>query len=116
VTVAAQYAIEKTIFPPRPLTTGPIPSSTPRRFLDLDLSEDRAFYWFAFAVLLVVLAGAHRLSRSRLGRAMVAVGHDPVVAAVAGVNPARVRVAAFAISGALAGLAGVLFTVLFRIE
>jgi virginiamycin B lyase len=113
VSLAAQLVLER-VLQPAPCCGGPAtPAGSPRQFLGLDLGSDRAFYLFAFAVLLVVLAGMHRLRAGRFGRAMVAVGTDPVAAAAHGINPVRVRVGAFAVAGALAGLAGVLSAPLY---
>jgi branched-chain amino acid transport system permease protein len=57
------------------------------------------------ATMLVV----DRLTRSRFGRAMIMLRSDEEVAATMGVKVAANRVAIFSISGALSGLAGVLF-------
>jgi branched-subunit amino acid ABC-type transport system permease component len=48
------------------------------------------------------------LVRSRLGKSMRAVADDADVAALLGINPRRVALIAFAVAGALAGLAGLL--------
>ena len=63
------------------------------------------------AVLAVVVAGvalffAANLSNSRVGRAMRLVRDDDVAAELVGVNLARTRVTAFAVSAALAALGG----------
>jgi branched-chain amino acid transport system permease protein len=57
---------------------------------------------FAAAMLLV----SWNLVRGRFGRALVAVRDHEAAAATAGINPARVKVAAFATSGLYAGVAG----------
>lgn len=49
------------------------------------------------------------VARSRPGRAMRAVADDPEAAALVGVPVDRVRLGAFALAGALAGLAGLLY-------
>lgn len=62
------------------------------------------------AVGLAVGIAADRYAvRSRLGRAMRAVADDPEAASLVGVPVDRVRLAAFALAGALAGLAGLLY-------
>jgi branched-chain amino acid transport system permease protein len=69
-----------------------------------------AGYAVAIYLLLgVTLLGAARALRSRWGEALRLVGQDEEVAATAGVRVARVRVAAVAVSGGLAGLGGALF-------
>jgi ribose transport system permease protein len=64
---------------------------------------------FAGALLLVALVDI-ALRRTVAGRHLVAVGDNPRAAWAAGVDPRPVRVAAFAVAGALAGLAAVLHT------
>ena len=61
---------------------------------------------FAALVTMVVLAN---FLRSRFGRALRAVRDDEIAAAASGLNPARLRVLAFSVSAAAAGLAGGLF-------
>ena len=61
---------------------------------------------FGAIVTMVVLAN---FLRSRFGRALRAVRDDEIAAAASGLNPARLRVLAFAVSAATAGLAGGLF-------
>ena len=65
---------------------------------------------FAFVVVLVVGQGLRDL---RSGRELYAIGSNPEAARLAGVRSDRRVNAAFVISGALAGLGGVLFTARF---
>ena len=51
------------------------------------------------------------LLRSRFGRALVAVRDNPVAATAAGVSLVRIKMMAFVVSAAMAGLAGALFAV-----
>jgi ribose transport system permease protein len=60
-------------------------------------------------VLLVVCLFIER--RTILGRALKAVGAGELAAAASGLNVARYKILAFAISGALAAIAGLLFAV-----
>jgi len=59
--------------------------------------------------LAVGLAADRYVVRSRLGRAMRAVADDPEAALLVGVPVDRVRLAAFVLAGAVAGLAGLLY-------
>lgn len=61
---------------------------------------------FLLAVL-VVIAGQVLLSRTVLGRQMIAIGTNPEAVRLSGIDPRPVVVAVFAISGVLSGLAGV---------
>jgi branched-chain amino acid transport system permease protein len=61
----------------------------------------------------VVLAfvGVRNLSRSRYGRGMVAARDNPLAATASGVSLLRIKLFAFAVSAALAGLAGAFYAV-----
>ena len=61
---------------------------------------------FMLAVLLVA-AGEVLLSRTILGRHMIAIGTNPEAVRLSGIDPRPVVVAVFAISGLLSGVAGV---------
>lgn len=64
------------------------------------------------AVSMVVL---HQfVARTRMGRAMRAIAEDREIAALMGVNVDRVISLTFAVGGAMAGIAGVLWALLFR--
>lgn len=60
------------------------------------------------ATVLILIAYELVMNRSRLGKATKAVAHSPDVASLMGINVPVVMMGAFAVSSALAGLAGVL--------
>lgn len=62
--------------------------------------------WVVVAVVVIALAVFFRATL--YGKAMIACADDPAGARATGINPSRMRTIAFAISGALAGLGGVL--------
>ncbi|HET9259211.1 MAG TPA: branched-chain amino acid ABC transporter permease [Acidimicrobiia bacterium] len=64
--------------------------------------------------LLLWLALFFVIERTKLGRAMRAVGEDREIAALMGINVDRTIISTFAIGGALAGAAGILFVQLFN--
>jgi branched-chain amino acid transport system permease protein len=66
-------------------------------------------YYVSLALLaaLVVLFGV--LERSRLGRSFVALREDELASACMGLNPARIKLFAFALGAAIAGMAGALY-------
>jgi rhamnose transport system permease protein len=66
-------------------------------------------YLVAIAVILVA-AAAYALRSYRSGRELYAIGSNPEAAVLAGIPVGRRLFAAFVLSGAVAGLAGVLFT------
>jgi len=71
-------------------------------------------------LLVVVVAAAAMLAlwllveRTKTGKAMRAVAEDSEIAALMGINVNRIIVTTFAVGGALAGVAGILWGVLFR--
>ncbi|HEX6236146.1 MAG TPA: ATP-binding cassette domain-containing protein [Acidimicrobiales bacterium] len=71
--------------------------------------SEQAVYYVALAVLAIVLTGLRGVRRSRFGRVLVALRDNPQSAEAYAVDGRRVRLAAFALSGAVAGLAGALF-------
>ncbi|HEV2452450.1 MAG TPA: branched-chain amino acid ABC transporter permease [Streptosporangiaceae bacterium] len=62
--------------------------------------------WVASAAALITLVLLANLARSRVGRSWRAVRDNEIAAALSGLNVARLRVLAFVISAACAGLAG----------
>ena len=68
----------------------------------------RGFPVPALIMLLLVLVGAFVLSRAKFGRHVYAVGGNEEAARLSGVPIRRVKLGVYAISGACAGLAGVL--------
>jgi branched-chain amino acid transport system permease protein len=75
----------------------------------LQVESESAVYLLALAVLVVVMAGLRGVRTSRFGRALVALRDNEAAAASFGVDPLRLRLGAFALSGAIAALAGGLF-------
>jgi branched-chain amino acid transport system permease protein len=71
--------------------------------------DPRWFYYLALAALAVVVVAMRRLEQSRLGRAWVAVREDELAASAMGISATRVKLSAFAMSSAVAGLAGCLY-------
>jgi branched-chain amino acid transport system permease protein len=69
---------------------------------------ERAFYFLCLGFLVVCLAAAASFRRQHSGRMLIALRDNQRAAASYAVAPVRTRLAAFAISGAFAGVAGVL--------
>ena len=72
-------------------------------------SDYRLFYYLTLLVLAGVVVLLWNLEKSRLGRAWVALREDQLAATCMGISAPRVKMAAFAVSSGLAGLAGCLF-------
>ena len=84
------------------------------KFGEIDLGmafavDPRWFYYLALLALAAVVFAMRRLEQSRLGRAWVAVREDELAATAMGISAARVKLSAFGISSAVAGLAGCLY-------
>lgn len=70
------------------------------------LANDQWEYVECLVVAVVLFVLAWNLSRSRIGRAMVAVRDQELAASTVGIHLARVKVGTFALSAAYAGIAG----------
>ncbi len=105
------------------LTNGPkgIASIDPIRFAGIDFgvttrlgplvfSEAIKYYYFLFAVLLVVIVVNLRLQDSRIGRAWEAIREDELAARSMGINTTRMKLLAFAMGASFAGVAGGMFS------
>jgi branched-chain amino acid transport system permease protein len=73
------------------------------------LSRDQSFYLLAVPVLVLATIFAKNVVRSRPGRAFQAIRDREIAAAVIGVNLARYKVSAFALSSFYAAAAGALY-------
>jgi branched-chain amino acid transport system permease protein len=80
----------------------------PVLFERIDLGSDRAYYYFCLVVVALIATCCSRLRTTRSGRALISTRDYPRLAQAFGINVARTRMAAFAISGFIASIAGVL--------
>ncbi|MEY2570556.1 MAG: hypothetical protein QOE63_906, partial [Acidimicrobiaceae bacterium] len=80
----------------------------PDLFGQIGLSGPTAMYELCLAVLIICLVALHGVRRSRTGRALLALRDNERGAQAFGLDPTRVRLTAFAMSGALAAVAGCL--------
>jgi urea ABC transporter permease protein UrtC len=78
-----------------------------------DLYDTIPVYYVMLGVLALVLAGMTWLQHRPFGLALAAVRENELRAATLGHNVTRLKIGAFAIAGALAGLSGALFVVQF---
>jgi branched-chain amino acid transport system permease protein len=78
----------------------------PSPVLGFDFGSARGLYWLAVAMLLVTLAVAYAIERSRFGRALVAVREDETLAAFLGINVTAYKLAAYVLSSTLAAMVG----------
>jgi rhamnose transport system permease protein len=84
-------------------------SDMPREFLALGTSALAGIPWLTIMALLVLILGGWFLRTQRAGRELYAIGSDPAAANLYGLKVTQRVIAAFVVSGGLAGLAGVLF-------
>jgi branched-chain amino acid transport system permease protein len=78
----------------------------------IDILKTQAVVIMASILLLIVLYTI--VMRTKMGKAMRAVAEDKEIAALMGINVDRVIVITFAMGAAAAGVAGVLYALLFR--
>jgi branched-chain amino acid transport system permease protein len=77
--------------------------------LGLSLSGDRAFFLFTCGCFAAAAMGVVLLRRSAFGRRLVALKDSPAACAMLGINLTATKLAVFATSAGIAGLAGGLF-------
>ena len=82
-----------------------LPGMSPATFV----TDYRPFFYITLIILTVVVIFLRNLENSRTGRAWVAIREDELAAACMGINVTRAKLAAFAVSAGLAGLAGCLY-------
>jgi branched-chain amino acid transport system permease protein len=75
----------------------------------IDLAHDTSFYYLVLALLAATIFLLNRVVDSRFGRALVGIRENETRMEAIGFATFRIRLIAFVIAGALAGLAGVLF-------
>src|SRR5581483_5847217 len=90
----------------RPVLWGRLSLDTPSAIGPLHLSPDAKFFYVCVVFLCLVLAMARSLRTYRSGRVLMTVRDNPRMAQSLGVNLTSSRLAAFAMSGLIAGLAG----------
>ncbi|MEY2420819.1 MAG: hypothetical protein QOI95_886 [Acidimicrobiaceae bacterium] len=81
----------------------------PALFGRIDIDSPTGMYYVVLAVLVCCLVGLRGVRESRTGRALLAMRDNEKGAQAYGLNATRTRLVAFALSGALASLAGCLF-------
>lgn len=74
-----------------------------------DLENEKTFYFVCLAFLVVAMLAALSFRRNRSGRVLIGARDNQRAASVYGINVTLARLAAFAVSGGIAGMAGVLF-------
>ena len=81
----------------------------PLKFFRFTISTTRGYYWFLLGCVVVVLIVLYCISESRTGRAWKASREDPLAAELMGMPVNRLKIMAFSLGAAIAGLAGSVF-------
>ncbi len=81
----------------------------PPKIGDFYLESETSFYYLVLIVLILTVLAAVNILRSPTGRAMIAIRDSETAAQTMGVNLAKYKTTAFAISALFTGLAGSLF-------
>jgi branched-chain amino acid transport system permease protein len=101
----SSYVLNRTVFgdwlPGRRIDRGTL--------LGIELASETAMFYATLAVLAVALVRVVGLRRSRTGRVLIAIRENEKAARAYGVNSTRTSLAAFALSGFLAAVAGALY-------
>jgi len=72
-------------------------------------TDYRLFYFLTLGLVMVVVILLANLENSRLGRTWIAIREDELAATCMGINAPRAKLASFAVSAGIAGLAGCLY-------
>ena len=109
-TLALAVAVSSAFISPHFLSNH-LPGSVGRPdVLGLDMNTNpRAYFYFSVVMTALMVYLAVRLRRSRTGRILIAMRDNERMAQAYGVHLVRARLMAFAISGGMAGFAGVLY-------
>jgi branched-chain amino acid transport system permease protein len=75
----------------------------------LDFDNERAMYYLSLACLVLAIIIVVNLRRSRFGRLLIAMRENEANVQSFGVSAVRLKLTAFAVSGALAGFSGAVF-------
>jgi len=102
------YAVGKWLMP-NTLTAGIV---RPVLYGRIDLANNRSYYYVCLLLLVLTMLAAYAFRRNRSGRVLIASSDNQRAAPSYGINLVRTRLAAFAVSGGMAGMAGVLIVYL----
>ena len=91
-----------------PETGSSLQLGRPRPF-GIDFDHEDRYYWLCLGVFVIVALMVYRLRRTGPGRAMLAVRDNEASAASLSLAPWKVKLTAFALSGAIATFAGLLY-------
>ena len=114
-TLGFQFVIEYLIIHWDNLTRGirGIEIPTPH-FFGISIGKHQAFFLFVFVLAIFFVWGAKNITRSKIGRAFIAIRDNDVSAEIIGISIFRYKLLAFSLSAFYAGVAGALYASLHR--
>ena len=109
-TMGFAFIIEEVIVRWTGLTNGNLGLTVaPATIGPLVFDSELKFFYLAFVVLILALLAARNIIRSPTGRAMIAIRDSEVASQAIGIDLARFKTLAFAVSAAFTGIAGGLY-------
>ena len=114
-TLAFQFVIDYTIIHWESVTRGirGIELPTPG-LVGISLETNKAYFLFLFVLAVFLMWGAKNITRSKIGRALIAIRDNDVSAEIIGISIFRYKLLSFSISAFYGGAAGALFAGLLR--
>jgi ABC-type branched-subunit amino acid transport system permease subunit len=99
------------------LTRGPlgIPNLPSPHAFGVTFDTTAKFYWIAWAFAVAMIGFLYALCTSRIGRTLVAIKQNEALVRAQGISPMPYKLASFALSAAITGAAGGVFTFHLRI-
>jgi ABC-type branched-subunit amino acid transport system permease subunit len=99
------------------LTRGPlgIPNLPAPQAFGITFNTTARFYWIVWGFAVAMIAFLHALCSSRIGRTLVAIKQNEPLVRAQGISPMPYKLTSFAISAAITGAAGGVFTFNLRI-
>ncbi|MCG3189054.1 MAG: hypothetical protein LKCHEGNO_01297 [Burkholderiaceae bacterium] len=76
----------------------------------IEVSSITKYYFLFLAIVVLSVVICHRLERSRIGRAWMAIREDEVAAKAMGINTRNMKLLAFGMGATFGGVSGVLFS------
>jgi len=115
-TLAAQFILEFTFVHWESMTKGIRGINVPAPELGgFVFDTERSFYFITLALVVLAVAFARNLVRTRWGRAFVAIRDRDLAAEIMGINLFRYKLAAFALSSFYAGITGGLWVAFMKV-
>lgn len=114
-TLAFQFVIDYVIMHWDSVTRGARGIEMPKPFIfGISLETHTDFFAFLFSVAVIMMWGAKNITRSKIGRAFIAIRDNDVSAEIIGISIFRYKLLSFAISAFYAGVAGAMFASMNR--